>query len=124
MTSIKVILCLVIVIAAFYNTDTKYYQQDILPKDQDAILSIFEATVVIYVGFAGFDILTQFSLESVDPSKDIPKSMIGSVFSTGLFYVVFAISLIGINITGVAQTSDPDTALAESFEKIGATWTA
>ena len=65
-------------------------------------MSIFEATVVIYVGFAGFDILTQFSLESVDPSKDIPKSMIGSVFSTGLFYVVFAISLIGINITGVA----------------------
>ena len=71
-----------------------------------------------------FDILTQFSLESVDPSKDIPRSMIGSVLSTALFYVVFAISLIGINITGVASSSDPDTALAASFERIGATWTA
>jgi energy-converting hydrogenase Eha subunit H len=50
--------------------------------------------------------------------------MIGSVLSTALFYVVFAISLIGINITGVASSSDPDTALAASFERIGATWTA
>lgn len=58
MTSIKVILCFIIVTSAFYNTDLKFYQQDFVPKDKNAILSVFEATVVIYVGFAGFDILT------------------------------------------------------------------
>jgi len=121
-TTIKVVLCLVIVVAGFTKMQPANFEHTLAPAE--GIRGIIQGGMICYFGYSGFDIQNQLTNEAINPQQNIPRAMMFTLVAVGALYVAFAVSITGINIVEMAQHHDADTALALAFKSVGMDWMA
>jgi APA family basic amino acid/polyamine antiporter len=60
--------------------------------------------------------------ESLNPKRDVPKSILITVSTITIIYLVVGMATVGIGIGPASRNHDADTALAISFELLGLKW--
>ncbi|MGW6739484.1 amino acid permease [Streptomyces sp. NPDC055025] len=80
------------------------------------VMGIFTAAAVVFFAFIGFDIVATAAEETVDPQRDVPRGILGSLFLCTVLYV--AVSLV---VTGMQHYSrlSVDAPLADAFKSVG-----
>ncbi|MFE4176957.1 amino acid permease [Streptomyces sp. NPDC056909] len=80
------------------------------------VMGIFTAAAVVFFAFIGFDIVATAAEETVDPQRDVPRGILGSLFLCTVLYV--AVSLV---VTGMEHYSrlSVDAPLADAFKSVG-----
>ncbi len=64
------------------------------PFDQ-GISGVFLGAAVIFVAYEGFQLITNAVRETLDPDRNIPRAIYGSILITGGIYVVLAVVAVG-----------------------------
>jgi APA family basic amino acid/polyamine antiporter len=84
-------------------------------------LGVVAAASVVFFAYIGFDIVATTAEETVNPQRDLPRGILGSLAICTVLYM--AVSAV---LTGMVPFAQLDTAapLAEAFERIGVTWAA
>ncbi len=83
---------------------------------------VFNAAAIIFFAYIGFDALSTVSEETVEPQKNLPIGIIGSLVATTIIYIIVSLVLIGIvPYSEMSHVADP---LALAFEKLGLNWGA
>ncbi len=72
-----------------------------VPHNFGGIVGILGAAGVVFFAFIGFDAVSTAAQEAVDPKKDMPIGILGSLALCTVLYILFAYVL-----TGVATTDD------------------
>ena len=82
---------------------------------------VVAAASVVFFAFIGFDIVATTAEETVNPQRDMPRGILGSLAVCTLLYMAVAAVL-----TGMVRYTELNTAapLAEAFDLIGVTWAA
>ena len=77
---------------------------------------IFSAAALVFFAFIGFDIVATAAEETVDPQRDLPRGILGSLAICTILYV--AVSLV---VTGMVKYTQikVDAPLAEAFRSVG-----
>ncbi|WP_405984479.1 amino acid permease [Streptomyces sp. NBC_00872] len=131
------VVLLVIVVGAFFITGSNYrpfippaepspgggglaapliqLMSGYVPTDF-GVMGIFTAAAVVFFAFIGFDIVATAAEETVDPQRDVPRGILGSLFLCTVLYV--AVSLV---VTGMQHYSrlSVDAPLADAFKSVG-----
>ena len=82
--------------AASIYTDTQG-----VPHNFGGIMGILGAAGVVFFAFIGFDAVSTAAQESLNPKKDMPVGILGSLAICTVLYILFAHVL-----TGIATTDD------------------
>lgn len=84
-------------------------------------MGMIAAASVVFFAYIGFDIVATTAEETRNPSRDVPRGIIGSLVICTVLYV-----LVSLVITGMLKYSDPRMAtaapLSEAFQAVGADW--
>lgn len=80
---------------------TTYVDGQGVPHNFGGIMGILGAAGVVFFAFIGFDAVSTAAQESINPKKDMPVGILGSLAICTVLYVLFAYVL-----TGVATTED------------------
>ncbi|MBO1335591.1 amino acid permease [Streptomyces sp. VRA16 Mangrove soil] len=80
------------------------------------VMGIFTAAAIVFFSYIGFDVVATAAEETRNPSKDVPRGIIGSLAICTVLYV--AVSIV---VTGMQKYSELSTAapLADAFKAIG-----
>lgn len=131
------VVLLVIIVGAFFITGSNY-QPFIPPSEVTSgsgglrapiiqlmagytptnfgVMGIFTAAAVVFFAFIGFDIVATAAEETVNPQRDVPRGILGSLFVCTLLYV--AVSLVVTGMQHYSQLS-VDAPLADAFKAAG-----
>ncbi|MFD7896405.1 amino acid permease [Streptomyces sp. NPDC059743] len=131
------VVLLVIVVGAFFITGSNYrpfippaepspgggglkapliqLMSGYMPTDF-GVMGIFTAAAVVFFAFIGFDIVATAAEETVDPQRDVPRGILGSLFLCTVLYV--AVSLVVTGMQHYSQLS-VDAPLADAFKSVG-----
>jgi APA family basic amino acid/polyamine antiporter len=71
---------------------------------------------IVFFAFIGFDIVATAAEETKDPSKDLPRGIIGSLVVCTLLYVAVSLVVVGMQPYSELSTEAP---LAEAFSSVG-----
>lgn len=63
---------------------------------------VFEAATICYLGYVPFEVMSTMTKETINPKRDIPKSMIMVPLIVMLTYAGVAFGLTGIGIVQVS----------------------
>lgn len=80
---------------------TTYVDTQGVPHSFGGIMGILGAAGVVFFAFIGFDAVSTAAQESVNPKKDMPVGILGSLAICTVLYILFAHVL-----TGIATTDD------------------
>lgn len=80
---------------------TTYIDSQNIPHHFGGIMGILGAAGVVFFAFIGFDAVSTAAQEAKNPSRDMPKGILGSLAVCTVLYILFAHVL-----TGVASTED------------------
>jgi len=80
---------------------TTYIDTQGVPHNFGGIMGILAAAGVVFFAFIGFDAVSTAAQESVNPKKDMPIGILGSLALCTVLYILFSYVL-----TGVASTED------------------
>jgi len=80
---------------------TTYIDSQNIPHNFGGIMGILGAAGVVFFAFIGFDAVSTAAQEAKNPSRDMPKGILGSLAVCTVLYILFAHVL-----TGVASTED------------------
>jgi len=80
---------------------TTYVDSQGVPHNFGGIMGILGAAGVVFFAFIGFDAVSTAAQESINPKKDMPIGILGSLAVCTVLYILFAHVL-----TGVATTED------------------
>lgn len=85
------------------------------------VIGIFSAAAIVFFAFIGFDIVATAAEETIEPQRDVPRGIIGSLAICTILYV--AVSLV---VVGMQRYSDLSTAapLSGAFTAVGQHWLA
>ncbi|MFE4368094.1 amino acid permease [Streptomyces sp. NPDC056835] len=131
------VVLLVIIVGAFFINGANY--QPFIPPSEAAagggglrapliqllagytptnfgVLGIFTAAAIVFFAFIGFDIVATAAEETVNPQRDVPRGILGSLFICTVLYV--AVSIV---VTGMQHYSEltVDAPLADAFKSVG-----
>ncbi|GAA2359207.1 amino acid permease [Nonomuraea africana] len=84
-------------------------------------IGIFSAAAIVFFAFIGFDIVATAAEETIEPQRDLPRGIIGSLAICTLLYV--AVSLVVVGMQPYSQLSQ-DAPLADAFTAVGQPWIA
>ncbi|MEU4327819.1 amino acid permease [Nonomuraea dietziae] len=85
------------------------------------VIGIFSAAAIVFFAFIGFDIVATAAEETIEPQRDLPRGIIGSLVICTLLYV--AVSLVVVGMQPYSQLSE-DAPLADAFTAVGQPWIA
>ncbi|MFD1933915.1 MULTISPECIES: amino acid permease [Nonomuraea] len=85
------------------------------------VLGIFSAAAIVFFAFIGFDIVATAAEETINPQRDLPRGIIGSLAICTFLYV--AVSLVVVGMQPYKQLSE-DAPLADAFRAVGQPWIA
>ncbi|MET9336278.1 amino acid permease [Nonomuraea sp. NPDC003804] len=136
------VILLVIVAGLFYVTAQNYTPFIPAPKSSPAVqglgapliqvlfgitpvaygvIGIFSAAAIVFFAFIGFDIVATAAEETVNPQRDLPRGIIGSLAICTFLYV--AVSLVVVGMQPYSRLS-VDAPLADAFRAVGQPWIA
>lgn len=113
-TQVVIVLTLFAILGGFsflgvFNIDTNNFS----PFFPFGTEPIFDTTALVFVSFLGFVKIAAVAEEIKDPSKNLPRALIGSVALVTILYVVILLVIGGIFTQAtIGAVSDPLTAAA------------
>jgi APA family basic amino acid/polyamine antiporter len=80
------------------------------------VMGLISGASLVFFAFIGFDVVATTAEEAVNPQKDLPRGIFGSLAICTVLYV-----LVCIVITGMVKYTDisGEAALAEAFKSVG-----
>jgi amino acid transporter/nucleotide-binding universal stress UspA family protein len=111
-------ILVVFIIAAAFNIDPRNW----IPFFPNGTEPILATTALVFISFLGFVKIAAVSEEIKDPSKNLPRALIGSVALVTMLYILIVLVLSGFfTQEEIAQTTTPLTVAAEQmFGRVGA----
>lgn len=85
------------------------------------VIGIFSAAAIVFFAFIGFDIVATAAEETIDPQRDMPRGIIGSLVICTILYVAVSLVVVGMQKYTELSTSAP---LADAFAAVGQNWAA
>lgn len=140
---IKVSVIILVIIAGLFFINPAHYSPFIPPPEPTAAvqgldapliqvlfgitpvafgyIGIFSAAAIVFFAFIGFDIVATAAEETINPQRDLPRGIIGSLAICTFLYV--AVSLVVVGMQPYTQLSQ-DAPLADAFRAVGQPWPA
>jgi len=109
-----VVIFIVIVAGSFYVNPSNWS-----PFAPNGIAGVLKGVSGVFFAYIGFDAISTTTEECVEPEKDMPKGIFGSLIICTILYVLVALILTGIVKYDTLAVGDP---LAFVFDKIGVHW--
>lgn len=81
------------------------------------IMGILGAAGVVFFAFIGFDAVSTAAQETVDPKRDMPIGILGSLFICTLLYVLFSHVLSGVATIQDFRTAGKEASVAYAISK-------
>jgi APA family basic amino acid/polyamine antiporter len=85
------------------------------------VLGIFSAAAIVFFAFIGFDIVATAAEETIEPQRDMPRGIIGSLAICTILYVAVSLVVVGMQKYTELSSSAP---LADAFTSVGQNWAA
>ncbi|EPS61395.1 hypothetical protein M569_13402, partial [Genlisea aurea] len=114
-TIVHVAVIAFIIVAGLIKSDPKNY----VPFAPYGVRGIFQASAVLYFAYLGFDAVATMAEEAVDPTRDIPIGLIGSMVVVMFVYCAMAVTLCLMQPYGEV---DPDAPFSRAFQAVGWSW--
>ncbi|MEV3858648.1 amino acid permease [Streptomyces sp. NPDC050095] len=80
------------------------------------VMGIFTAAAIVFFAYIGFDVVATAAEETVNPAKDVPRGIIGSLAICTALYVAVSIVVTGMQKYSTLSSEAP---LADAFKAIG-----
>lgn len=87
-----------------------------IPHNFGGIMGILAAAGVVFFAFIGFDAVSTAAQESVNPKKDMPIGILGSLAICTVLYILFAHVLTGIATTEDFRTAGREASVAYAIQ--------
>ncbi|MEU7000539.1 amino acid permease [Nonomuraea sp. NPDC046570] len=85
------------------------------------VIGIFSAAAIVFFAFIGFDIVATAAEETIEPQRDLPRGIIGSLVICTVLYVAVSLVVVGMQHYTQLSTKAP---LADAFTSVGQPWAA
>ncbi|MFI6903008.1 amino acid permease [Nonomuraea sp. NPDC050394] len=85
------------------------------------VIGIFSAAAIVFFAFIGFDIVATAAEETIQPQRDLPRGIIGSLVVCTVLYVAVSLVVVGMQPYSELSTRAP---LADAFTAVGQNWAA
>ena len=121
-----IVIGLLVILGAFVVAGT--YVADLAtlrPIAPEGIGPVLPATALIFVSYLGFVKITTVAGEIRNPSRNLPRALVGSVALVTVVYVIIMIVVLGVVDRGAIATSETAVATVAGIvtaEVIGYTW--
>ncbi|MFI1962736.1 amino acid permease [Streptomyces pathocidini] len=141
--AIKVVVVLIVIVAGAFFIDAKNYTPFIPPSSGSVegsgldaplvqlmfgyepttfgVQGIFTAAAVVFFAFIGFDVVATTAEETVNPQRDMPRGILGSLLICTVLYVAVSLVVTGMQKYTELSVSAP---LADAFKATGHPWYA
>ena len=122
---IIVIVTLVLIIKFVLGgggTGTLIYPEGIYNPATFKLSTIFPAAAMMAIVFVGFDSVTTFSEETINPEKTMGRAVMIICAGAGIEFIIVAYIMNCGWPDAVSQMVDPNTAITEYYKHIGAAW--
>jgi APA family basic amino acid/polyamine antiporter len=108
MVGVKLLVLAFFVIVAL----TAFHSGNFTPFAPQGVSGVTVAAGVIFFAYIGFDAVSTGSEESINPGRDLPIAVIGSLLISTVIYVVVAIAAVGVAPVKTLTNSDAPLAAA------------
>ncbi|MEO3869083.1 amino acid permease [Nonomuraea sp. B12E4] len=85
------------------------------------VVGIFSAAAIVFFAFIGFDIVATAAEETIEPQRDVPRGIIGSLAVCAALYVAVSLVVVGMQHYSELSTTAP---LSDAFVAAGQPWLA
>ncbi|MEU6710269.1 amino acid permease [Nonomuraea sp. NPDC046802] len=85
------------------------------------VFGIFAAAAIVFFAFIGFDIVATAAEETINPQRDVPRGIIGSLAICTFLYVAVSLVVVGMQRYSELSTTAP---LSDAFIAVGQPWLA
>ncbi|MDP4509035.1 amino acid permease [Nonomuraea turcica] len=85
------------------------------------VIGIFTAAAIVFFAFIGFDIVATAAEETLEPQRDVPRGILGSLAICTFLYVAVSLVVVGMQNYSQLSTSAP---LSDAFRAVGHPWLA
>jgi APA family basic amino acid/polyamine antiporter len=124
LTGLKISILVVIIIISFCNFHWGSNFVPVIDK-KTGVRGLIAATTKVFFAYVGFDFITTVSEETINPKKEVPRGILGTVILAATLYILTSFSVEGVGSLSVAIAKNgghPDTALADVFSDHGMKW--
>ncbi|MFI7614890.1 amino acid permease [Nonomuraea terrae] len=83
------------------------------------VIGIFSAAAIVFFAFIGFDIVATAAEETIEPQRDVPRGILGSLAICTVLYVAVSLVVVGMQRYSELSTSAP---LSDAFTSVGHAW--
>lgn len=104
------------------GTGTLLYPEAFYNSDTFQLSGIVSAAAIMAIVFVGFDSVTTFSEETINPEKTMGRAVIIICLGAGIEFIMVAYLMNCGWPTAAAEMANPDTAITEYYVHIGAAW--
>ena len=109
----KVLVLIIFASIGLLNVNPIYFQE-FMPK---GLLPVVTASALFYFAYIGFPRISTMAEEVVNPEKNIPRAILGSLFISMAIYITTAVAAVGlVGYEALAGSSAP---IATAAEKLG-----
>ncbi|KAJ9511687.1 hypothetical protein QJQ45_017993, partial [Haematococcus lacustris] len=116
-TSIQITVLVFIIIAGLTKANKANFSP--LIKPGATWKNIFNGAAVSYFSFIGFDALATTAEEQRDPSRDMPRGILGAVSIITVLYTMVCVTL---SLMVPNSAIDASAAFATAFDTVGMSW--
>ncbi|MER6948041.1 amino acid permease [Nonomuraea sp. NPDC000554] len=85
------------------------------------VIGVFSAAAVVFFAFIGFDVVATAAEETINPQRDLPRGIIGSLAICTVLYVAVSLVVVGMQRYDQLSIKAP---LADAFTAVGQHWAA
>ncbi|MFE3453843.1 amino acid permease [Nonomuraea sp. NPDC059194] len=85
------------------------------------VIGILSGAAIVFFAYIGFDIVATAAEETINPQRDLPRGIIGSLAICTVLYI--AVSMVVVGMQPYTQLSE-DAPLADAFLAVGRPWIA
>ncbi|XP_051150646.1 cationic amino acid transporter 5 [Andrographis paniculata] len=114
-SAINTAVILFVIVAGFAHANPS----NLKPLAPYGAKGIFQAAAVVYFAYGGFDNVATMAEETMNPARDIPIGLVGSMSMTMVIYCLMALSL---SMMQKYTEIDVNAAYSLAFERVGMKW--
>ncbi|MEU0567724.1 amino acid permease [Nonomuraea sp. NPDC005983] len=85
------------------------------------VIGVFSAAAVVFFAFIGFDVVATAAEETINPQRDLPRGILGSLAICTVLYVAVSLVVVGMQRYDQLSIKAP---LADAFAAVGQHWAA
>ncbi|MFI6485679.1 amino acid permease [Nonomuraea sp. NPDC050663] len=85
------------------------------------VIGIFSAAALVFFAYIGFDIVATAAEETVNPQRNLPRGILGSLLICTILYVAVSLVVVGMQPYNELNEEAP---LAEAFRAVNQPWIA